>query len=95
MTTAPVTKKVTFTQTSIYETEGPKKGPRFEEGKTYELREDIADRWIKRNLAVTAEDGAKVSPMPGAVDERPKSAREPAAAGYQNLGTTRAAEGQK
>lgn len=52
--------KVKFTETVIHETEGYKKGPKFEEGKVYDLPEDQAERWLRRKLAVSAEKAKKV-----------------------------------
>lgn len=47
-------RKITFTKTVQYESEGRGKGPTYEEGRTYELRDDLAQRWINRDVAVDA-----------------------------------------
>ncbi len=45
-------KRIRFTADAVYETEGPGKGPRFEAGSSHEMRDDLAQRWINRGLAV-------------------------------------------
>lgn len=47
--------RIQFTSAQIYETEGPRRGPRFEEGEVYDCREDFAHRWVERNVAVHIE----------------------------------------
>ena len=51
--------KVRFTRTAQLESEGRNQGPIFEEGKTYEMEPDFAQRWIRRGVAELAE---KVEP---------------------------------
>lgn len=45
-------KTIKFLSRQVYETEGPGKGPVFEEGASYKLDDDKADRWIRRGKAV-------------------------------------------
>ena len=47
-----MSKTIKFLERQIYETEGPGKGPVFEEGKSYTLDHDKADRWLRRGVAV-------------------------------------------
>ena len=54
--------RVRFLKTAIYETEGFERGPRFEEGSVHDLREDIAERWIRRGLAEKAEPEVSSAP---------------------------------
>lgn len=42
---------VEFNEDVIYETEGRNKGPRFEKGTRHELRDDIAERFVRRGVA--------------------------------------------
>jgi len=71
-------KTITFTEDVIYETEGRKKGEVFKSGTTHELREDLADRWIRRDVAFEgkpAAPGRKPQPK-----QQPAGARTPDAA---------------
>ncbi len=43
--------KVRFLKDVVYETEGPGRGPLLEAGSVHELREDLARRWINRQVA--------------------------------------------
>lgn len=43
--------RIRFLKDAVYETEGPGRGPRFEAGSVHEMREDLARRWIHRQLA--------------------------------------------
>jgi len=58
--------RVRFTQDVIFETEGRMRGPRFEAGSVHDLRDDLARRWIRREVAVPAEDAPAV-PIPRGV----------------------------
>jgi len=49
--------RVRFLQDAVYETEGFRKGPRFEAGSVHELRDDLAQRWINRGVAERVEGG--------------------------------------
>lgn len=45
------TVQVKFNETTIYETDGPKKGPVFKAGQTYEFPESFAQKWLRRGVA--------------------------------------------
>jgi hypothetical protein len=47
--------EVRFLKTVVYETDGPKKGPVFQEGHTYKFSEEFAQRWIRRGAAELVE----------------------------------------
>lgn len=49
-------KTIKFLERVVYETEGPNKGPVFEEGSRHTLDDDKADRWIRRGVAVEARE---------------------------------------
>lgn len=51
--------KITFTEDFIFENEGRMRGLKFEKGKTYELDEPFAQRFLRRNVAQEAD--AKVT----------------------------------
>jgi hypothetical protein len=44
-------KRIKFTQTVQYESEGRGKGPIFEEGSIHDLEDNFADRWLRRGVA--------------------------------------------
>jgi hypothetical protein len=48
--------RIRFTHDAIYETEGPGKGPRFAAGEVHDFTVNFANRWLRRGLAVLAED---------------------------------------
>jgi hypothetical protein len=50
--------RIRFTQDVIFETQGRKLGPRFEAGSVHDLRGDLAQRWIRREVAIPADDPA-------------------------------------
>lgn len=54
--------KITFTRTEIYETLGPKKGPVFEAGHTYDLPQDQCEKWKSWGAAVDYVESPK--PLP-------------------------------
>lgn len=89
--------KITFTKPEIYETHGPNKGPQFEKDKTYDLRDDLAQRWINRKSAVPAKTNAKVEDMPTynppedvvpAAEPAPEPAEESAKPAATHVATT-------
>lgn len=55
-------KKITFTQQVQYENEGRKMGQVFKRGQVETLRDDLADRWLRRGVAV--EGAVKLDPEP-------------------------------
>lgn len=48
--------RVRFTQDTIFETEGFRKGPRFEAGSAHDFADDFAQKWINRGVAERVED---------------------------------------
>jgi formylmethanofuran dehydrogenase subunit A len=48
--------RIKFTEHTIFETEGPGRGPVFEVGRYYTMREDQAQKWIKREVAEFVEE---------------------------------------
>jgi hypothetical protein len=56
--------RITFTEDSVYETEGYNKGKKFKAGSTHDLRDDLAQRWLRRGVAVEAK--GKGAPKPKA-----------------------------
>ena len=68
--------RIQFTQDAIFETEGRKLGPRFEAGSVHDLRDDLAQRWIRREVAVPADyaAAAPVAPDPTATAPSPVAA---------------------
>lgn len=63
--------EITFTQTVQYETGGPGKGPIYNAGESHCFREDIAERWIRRNVAFRGRGAAPEGPKMGAAEARP------------------------
>jgi len=55
---------ITFTETVQYEVGGPGKGPIYEAGETHSFRDDIARRWLRRNVAVVSQRAAPKAPTP-------------------------------
>ena len=45
-------KRIKFTRTELYESEGRNKGPTYKEGSTHDFEDAFADRWIRRGAAV-------------------------------------------
>lgn len=43
--------EVVFLEDTIYETDGPKKGPKFLKDHTYEFAENFAQKWIIKGVA--------------------------------------------
>jgi hypothetical protein len=66
--------RITFTEDSVYETEGYNKGKKFKAGSTHDLRDDLAQRWLRRGVAVEAK--GKGAPKPKA-EAKPKPAPKP------------------
>lgn len=60
--------RVKFTETFQYETEGRGQGPTFEAGEVKDFRDDIAHRFIARNVAVAvgAAEPARAATKPAA-----------------------------
>lgn len=48
--------RIRFTETVVYETEGPGKGPVYEAGSVHEVSDDFAGRWLRRKVAVIEPD---------------------------------------
>jgi len=55
--------RVRFTETVIYETEGRNQGPEYVENEEYELRDDFAQRWLQRGVAVRRLARAAPAPL--------------------------------
>lgn len=51
--------RVRFLQDVIFETEGFRKGPRFDAGSVHDFAEDFAERWIRRGLAERVTEGRR------------------------------------
>jgi hypothetical protein len=73
---------VRFTQRAVYETEGFQRGAVYEPGEVHDFRPDIAERWLRRGLAVATErpgraPRAAAVPTPAPVE--PPPAEPPAA----------------
>lgn len=68
--------RITFTETVIYETEGPGKGPTYKSGETHDFREDIAHRWLRRDVAVLAKPEAAPVSAPETMAEAARTVRE-------------------
>jgi hypothetical protein len=61
--------RVRFLEDTIFETEGFRKGPRFEAGSVHEFSDDAAERWIRRGLAEKVESTRR---LPRAAVEPPQ-----------------------
>lgn len=73
-------KRIRFTETVIYETEGYQKGPTFKEGTTHDFEDGFADRWLRRNKAVevnTREPMPEDAPIEALVVEKADEKTEP------------------
>lgn len=57
-------KRITFTRTELYESEGRGKGPTFEAGSTHNFEDHFADRWLRRGVAVEASPDAAPAQSP-------------------------------
>lgn len=44
--------RIRFTETVVYETEGPGKGPVYAAGSVHDFTDDFAGRWLRRRVAV-------------------------------------------
>lgn len=67
-------KRIKFTRTELYESEGRNKGPTFKEGSTHDFDDAFADRWLRRGVAVEVNTR---EPLP----EDPPRADKPADSG--------------
>lgn len=45
-------KRIKFTRTELYESEGRNQGPTYKEGSTHDFEDHLADRWLRRGAAV-------------------------------------------
>lgn len=45
-------KRIRFTETVQFESEGRHKGPTYKEGSTHDFEDGFADRWLRREVAV-------------------------------------------
>lgn len=78
--------KVRFLARQQPRTGRPEGDPVFEEGETYDLREDQARKWVNRNVAVFVKDGEKPKPAPSKREPDPEP--EPIAASAPDAMTT-------
>jgi hypothetical protein len=67
--------RIRFTQDAIYETEGVGRGPTFAAGSVHELRDDLARRWLRREMAVEEPEDAAPATAAPAADDAPQPAR--------------------
>jgi len=51
--------RIQFTSPVIYETEGPHRGVEYSAGQVVDLRKDLAERWLRRGVAVLVETPAR------------------------------------
>ena len=72
--------RVRFTRDVVFETEGRLRGPRFDAGSVHELREDLAQRWIRREVAVAEEAAGDPSHDPSPPPDGSSTAADPPAA---------------
>lgn len=63
--------RIRFTETVVYETEGPGKGPVYSAGTVHDFSDDFAGRWLRRKVAVV-ELGAAPAPPAAAPEPRPR-----------------------
>lgn len=93
-----MTRQIEFSKRTVYETEGRNQGPVFEEGSRHDLRDDIAERFVRRGVATYVDSDAPAEPpqarpapakrtrLPGAADvEIPDDWRKLAAADVKDL----------
>ena len=66
--------RVRFTSTVIYETEGRNQGPEYVQNEEYELRDDFAQRWLQRGVAVRV-DAASEPSAPRVPARAPRTSR--------------------
>lgn len=64
--------KIAFTSDVVHETEGPNLGPRFRAGEVHDMRPDIAERWLRRGVAVLAAEPPDASPAADVGDPAPE-----------------------
>jgi hypothetical protein len=94
--------RIRFTRDAIYETEGPGKGPRYSAGEVYDLPDNLAKRWLRREVAVVDDGAARVEaeasapvPLPTAPafveapGSQPETARPPASYHLRHAGAGR------
>ena len=67
--------RIRFLRREVYETEAPNKGPGYEAGEVHDLRQDLAERWLRRGSAVLAPD----EPVPESATEAPPAQSAPPA----------------
>jgi hypothetical protein len=70
--------RVKFTEDFLYESEGRGKGPSFKSGDVKEFRDDIAQRFINRGVAVQF-NGKAEAPAPAAKTTEKPPEKPPAA----------------
>lgn len=59
--------RIRFTETVVYETEGPGKGPVYSAGSVHDFTDDFAGRWLRRRVAVVEPPVTSELPEPPAV----------------------------
>jgi len=74
--------KIRFLVDRIYETEGRNKGPKYLAGQVVDLPTDLAERWLRRQVAELVEESNEVvkeavSPASNPAPEPSKVATEP------------------
>jgi hypothetical protein len=71
--------RIRFTRDAIYETEGLGRGPRFSAGEVHDMRQDQAERWVRRGVAQIEPDAVEPEPSAPARDMRARArAAQPA-----------------
>ena len=86
--------KVRFLSRQEPQTGRPEGDPVYEEGETYDLRDDQARKWVNRNVAVFVKDGEKPKsePTPEPTPEpKPQRALKPGSTPPAKQAETRAA----
>lgn len=83
--------RVRFTADVLYETEGRGEGPRYAADEVHDLRDDRAERWLRRGVAVpTGDEPSEAEPAAG--EPKTVAAADPAAAPQPAPAATVAAE---
>lgn len=85
--------QVKFTERYQYETEGRNQGPTFDVGQVETFREDIAERFIRRGVAVR-HDGRTAPAAAKSVEAPPSDAARPAKSDAAKGGAKPAADGK-
>lgn len=70
-------RKIEFTKDTLYETEGRGKGPTFKAGAHEDLRDDIAERFVRRGVAVYADGEPPPSPAQPRLPTQPRLVVDP------------------